>query len=81
MGNTFGVPVGVSFIGTAFSEPTLIKVASGFEHALPARIEPQFAATLPRDHVSGIPLNPHLRPSRRPHVGHHGIAGWHMHSL
>jgi len=81
MGNTFGVPVGVSFIGTAFSEPTLIRVASGFEHALPARIEPQFAATLPRDHVSGIPLNPHVRPSRTPRVSHHGISGWHMHSL
>ena len=81
MGQIFGVPVGVSFIGTAFSEPALIRAASGFEHALPARIEPQFAATLPRDHVSGIPLNPHVRPSRTPHVGHHGIAGWHMHSL
>src|SRR3954452_8455998 len=81
MGQIFGVPVGVSFIGTAFSEPGLIKVASGFEHALPARIEPQFSATLPRDHVSGIPLNPHVRPSRTPHVGHHGISGWHMHSL
>ena len=81
MGQIFGVPVGVSFIGTAFSEPTLIRVASGFEHALPARIEPQFSATLPRDHVSGIPLNPHVRPSRAPHVGHHGISGWHMHSL
>ena len=81
MGQIFGVPVGVSFIGTAFSEPALIRVASGFERALPARIEPQFAATLPRDHVSGIPLNPHVRPSRTPHVGHHGIAGWHMHSL
>jgi hypothetical protein len=51
------------------------------EHALLARIEPQFSATLPRDHVSGIPLNPHVRPSRTPHIGHHGISGWHMHSL
>jgi Asp-tRNA(Asn)/Glu-tRNA(Gln) amidotransferase A subunit family amidase len=25
------VPVGISFMGTAFSEPVLIKVASGFE--------------------------------------------------
>jgi amidase len=81
MGQVFGLPVGVSFIGTAFSEPALIRLASGFEHALTARIEPQFFPTLPRDHVSGIPLNPHVHPGKMPHVGHHGIAGWHMHSL
>ena len=81
MGQVFGLPVGVSFIGTAFSEPMLIKVASGFEHALTARIVPQFLATIPRDHVSGIPLNPHVRRSRPPHVNHHGISGWHMHSV
>jgi hypothetical protein len=81
MGEIFGLPVGVSFIGTAFSEPMLIRVASGFEHALTARIVPQLLATIPRDHVSGIPLNPHVRRSRPPHIGHHGISGWHMHSL
>jgi amidase len=81
MGQVFGLPVGVSFIGTAFSEPALIRLASGFEHALTARIEPQFLPTLPRDHVSGIPLNPHVHPGKMPHVSHHGIAGWHMHSL
>ena len=27
----FGAPLGISFFGTAFSEPTLIKLASGFE--------------------------------------------------
>src|SRR2546427_4868853 len=31
MGMTFGVPVGISFFSTAFSEPTLIKLTSGFE--------------------------------------------------
>ena len=30
-GYSFGLPVGMSFMGTAFSEPTLIKIASGFE--------------------------------------------------
>src|SRR5262245_15135931 len=80
MGQVFGLPVGVSFIGTAFSEPALIRLASGFEHALTARIEPQFFPTIPRDHVSGIPLNPHIRP-RTPHVGAHGTGLWHMHSL
>src|SRR5581483_8767762 len=52
MGNVFGLPVGISFIGTAFSEPTLIRIASGFEHATHARIVPQFFPTLPRNNVS-----------------------------
>ena len=47
MGFTFGVPVGISFIGTAFSEPTLIKLASGFEAVTHARKAPQFLSTLP----------------------------------
>jgi amidase len=49
MGNSFGLPVGITFTGTAFSEPTLIKFASGFEHVLQARIVPQFLPTLPVD--------------------------------
>ncbi len=47
MGNSFGLPVGITFTGTAFSEPTLIKFASGFEHVIQARIVPQFLPTLP----------------------------------
>ena len=46
-GMSFGVPVGISFMGTAFSEPTLIKLASGFEAATHARQTPQFLSTLP----------------------------------
>ena len=46
MGNSFGLPVGITFTGTAFSEPTLIKLASGFEHVIQARIVPQFLPTL-----------------------------------
>ncbi|TMI31616.1 amidase [Candidatus Bathyarchaeota archaeon] len=46
-GMTFGVPVGISFIGTAFGEPTLIKLASGFEAVTQARQKPQFLQTLP----------------------------------
>jgi len=47
MGFTFGVPVGISFMGTAFSEPTLIKLASGFEAVTHARKAPQLLSTLP----------------------------------
>ncbi len=47
MGNVFGLPVGMSFVGTAFSEGKLIKLASGFEAATKARIKPTFLPTLP----------------------------------
>ncbi len=46
-GNAFGLPLGISFMGTAWSEPKLIKLASGFEHATRARIQPHFHPTLP----------------------------------
>jgi amidase len=42
-----GLPVGISFMGTAFSEPKLIKLASGFEHATQVRRPPTFIPTLP----------------------------------
>lgn len=32
--------MGISFLGTAFSEPTLIRLASGFEAVANARILP-----------------------------------------
>jgi amidase len=38
-----GLPVGLSFFGTAFSEPKLIKLASGFEHTANARRVPRFS--------------------------------------
>ncbi|MGO9330925.1 MAG: amidase [Steroidobacteraceae bacterium] len=37
-----GLPIGLSFFGTAFSEPTLIKLASGFEHVANGRVAPRF---------------------------------------
>lgn len=69
MGNVFGLPVGMSFIGTAFSEPTLIKVASGFEHVVNARLVPHLYATLPLDNVKGVPLARRRRGGG--HKGHH----------
>jgi amidase len=48
-GNAFGLPVGISFMGTAYSEPKLIKLASGFEQAAQARRTPGYLVTLPTD--------------------------------
>jgi amidase len=45
-GLSFGVPVGISFMGTAFSELKLIKLASGFEATTHQRQKPQFLETL-----------------------------------
>jgi amidase len=41
-GYVFGLPVGISFFGTAYSEPTLIKLAYAFEQATKFRKPPQF---------------------------------------
>ncbi len=41
-GFSFGLPVGITFMGTAWSEPTLIKLASGFEAVTQARKPPKF---------------------------------------
>jgi amidase len=54
-GMVFGVPLGISFFGSAFSEPTLIKLASGYEAFTQVRAHnlPTFAATVPSDHIAG----------------------------
>jgi amidase len=45
-GFIFGLPVGVSFFGRAWSEGTLLKIAYGFEQATRARKAPGFLATV-----------------------------------
>jgi amidase len=47
MGQIFGLPVGLSFIGTAWSEGMLIKLAYAYEQASRARQPPAFMATVP----------------------------------
>jgi amidase len=42
-----GLPVGISFFGPAFSEPTLIKFAYAFEQATKARRVPKYLPTYP----------------------------------
>ena len=46
MGFVSGLPVGVSFFGRAWSEPTLIKIAYAYEQVTQHRRAPTFAETL-----------------------------------
>ena len=45
-GFIFGLPVGISFFGRAWSEPTLLKIAYSFEQMTKVRKAPQFLATI-----------------------------------
>ncbi len=46
MGQVRGLPVGLSFVGRAWSEATLLKLAYAFEQAAPARRKPNFLTTV-----------------------------------
>jgi amidase len=62
--NVLGLPMGISFLGTAFSEPTLIKLASGFEAATHARFEPTFTGNVTTANTAGTTLTP-PKPSKK----------------
>lgn len=46
-GYTFELPVGITFLGRAYSEPTLIKLAYAFEQATKVRRGPKYLPTTP----------------------------------
>ena len=67
-GMVFGLPFGISFLGTAFSEPKLIKLASGFEAVTQVRAKnpPTFAPTMPSNNIAGTtPVPPKHKNDRR----------------
>jgi amidase len=45
-GAVHGLPIGISFFGRAFSEPTLIRLAYAFERVTLARVPPTYQPTL-----------------------------------
>jgi amidase len=45
-GNLWGLPVGVSFFGRAWSEPTLLRIAYSFEQLTKARQKPRFLPSI-----------------------------------
>jgi len=69
--NVLGMPMGISFLGTAFSEPTLIKLASGFEAVTHARFPPTFTGNVTTANTAGTTLTPRkskpLDTGKRPH--------------
>ncbi|MGE5160569.1 MAG: amidase, partial [Betaproteobacteria bacterium] len=46
MGDVSGLPVGLSFVGGAWSEPTLLRLAYAFEQATHHRRAPTFARSI-----------------------------------
>jgi amidase len=69
--NVLGMPMGISFLGTAFSEPMLIRLASGFEARTHARTQPTFTGNITTMNTNGTTLQPPKSPKKakdmRPH--------------
>jgi amidase len=53
-GFAFGLPIGISFMASAWSEPMLIRLASGFEAAASLRRRPRFLRTLAVDASASV---------------------------
>jgi amidase len=76
--NVYGIPMGITFFGTAFSEPKLIALASGFEAVTHERARnlPKFTPTIPDDHIAGEPLGDADGDAK-----HEQPPGWHPHHM
>lgn len=68
MGFVFDLPVGITFSAGRFSEPTLIKLAAGFEAALGLQRRPRFLPTFDEENPSG-------RRRRRSDLNASGLSG------
>lgn len=55
-GYVHGLPVGISFMGRAWSEPKLIGIAYGYEQATKHRRPPKFVPTLTLVGSSSLPV-------------------------
>jgi amidase len=52
MGRIHGLPVGLSVFGARYSEPTLVKIASGFERAAGGFIAPDATRPVDRSEIT-----------------------------
>lgn len=68
-GSAFGLPLGLSFTGTAWSEPKLIALAFSFEQAAQARLEPKLLPTLPANVRVGSKRQPTGAPAMSNRLG------------
>jgi amidase len=75
--NVYGIPMGITFFGSAFEEGKLITLASGFEAVTHERAKnlPKFTPTIPDDHIAGEPLN------TGKHEKDEKPAGWRPHHM
>ena len=56
--------MGISFLGTAYSEPTLIKLASGFGAKTHACTQPTFTGNITTANTNGTTLQPPKPPKK-----------------
>jgi amidase len=64
-GEAFGLPVGVTFLSTAWTEAKLIQLAYAFEQGMHKRRAPTFIPTLSFDRFSTSESSPYLGKNRR----------------
>ncbi len=54
-GSLWGLPVGISFFGRAWSEPTLLKIAYAYEQMTKARQKPKFLRSIDDEALKRLP--------------------------